>query len=227
MTEPIPVGVIGAGGKLGRAASDWIEESQEFQLSAIIKRGSSWSPLERVVACLDVTRAGLGALHAERLLEMGVRPVVGTSGVTSGELQALRDLASSNGLGGAVVPNFSVGFLAMARAASAAAGLLPDVQITEAHRPEKLDAPSGTASKLCATQGVPLEEVITLRMRGVTAFHEYKLWGSDDVVTIRHESHGLLSFKEGLLASLRYACKSSALAYGLEEVMGGACIVSP
>ena len=219
--------MIGAGGKLGRAACDWIEESQEFQLSATIQRGSSWSPLERVVACLDVTRAGLGALHAERLLEMGVRPVVGTSGVTPEELQALRDLASLKVLGGAVVPNFSVGFLAMARAASAAAGLLPDAQITEAHRPEKLDAPSGTAAKLCATQGLHLEGVITLRMRGVTAFHEYKLWGSDDVVTIRHESQGLLSFREGLLASLRYACQTSTLAYGLEEVMGGSCIVSP
>ena len=127
----------------------------------------------------------------------------------------------------AVLPVACVARATSARAASAAAGLLPSVQVTEAHRPEKLDAPSGTASKLCATQGVPLEGVITLRMRGVTAFHEYKLWGSDDVVTIRHESQGLLSFKEGLLASLRYACKSSALAYGLEEVMGGACIVSP
>ena len=226
MGEPLPVGVIGARGNLGRVACEWIEESPDFELSATIRRDGSWNRLEGVVACLDVTRAGLGAIHAERLLEMGVRPVVGTSGVTLEELQALRELANSMELGGAVVPNFSVGFLAMARAASAAKGLLPEVQITEVHRPAKLDTPSGTAARLCNSHSVRLDEVITLRMQGVTAFHEYKLWGSDDVVTIRHESQGLLSFREGLLASLRYACHASDFAYGLEQVMGDPCIVS-
>ena len=85
---------------------------------------------------------------------MGMRPVVGTSGVSPAEATSLHELALTLGLGGAVVPNFSVGMLALSLAAKAANGRLPSGRIVEAHHQEKADAPSGTAIQLADELGL-------------------------------------------------------------------------
>jgi 4-hydroxy-tetrahydrodipicolinate reductase len=154
---------------------------------------------------------------------MGSRPVVGTSGVFPAEVASLHDLALSLGLGGAVVPNFSLGMLALSLAAKAAKGMLPSGGIVEAHHPDKVDAPSGTAILLASELGLEPEGVTSLRMAGLTAIHEVRFWGGQDSITMRHESRGLGGFKDGLLASVSYASEANGVAYGLAEVMGETC----
>jgi 4-hydroxy-tetrahydrodipicolinate reductase len=201
----------------------WIEADPKLDLVASVGRGDGWGGLEEAEVCLDVTCAGNGAEHGRRILELGLRPVVGTSGVSPAEAASLHDLAISLGLGGAVVPNFSLGMLALSLAANAAKGALPSGAIVEAHHPEKLDAPSGTAIHLASQLDLELGAVTSVRMAGLTAIHEVRYWGGQDSITLRHESRGLGGFQEGLLTSIRYAANARGVAYGLAEVVGETC----
>jgi len=227
MPEPLKVALIGREGRLGRAACDWIRGDEELELFGAVDVGDSWEALRGACVALDVTRAGLGLPHGERLLEMGLRPVIGTSGVSPAEAAALDHKAKELRLGGAVVPNFSVGFLALASAANAAKGRLPSASILEAHHTQKVDAPSGTSIQLANQLQLGLEGITSLRMEGLTAVHEVRFWGGDDLVTLRHESRGLQGFRDGLLMSLKYAAHADGVAYGLGEVLGEACNVQP
>src|SRR5690606_39856857 len=62
-----------------------------------------------------LVRSGLGARHGFVMLENGVRPVIGTSGVSLDDNRELDAVARRVGLGGLVVPNFSRGVVLMPR----------------------------------------------------------------------------------------------------------------
>jgi len=219
MPEAVKVCVIGRDGRLGSAAVEWIRDDPELELVGAIGSHDPWSELKDAAVCLDVTRAGLGASHASRALELGVRPVVGTSGVSRQEVESLDELARSHRLGGAVVPNFSLGFLALCRAAKAASPAFSSPYIVEVHRAGKADAPSGSAIHLARELEAPLESVTSLRMSGVTAVHELHLCSTEERLLIRHESHGLRCFKAGVLSSLKFAADADGIAHGLGEGM--------
>ncbi|MED6335122.1 MAG: 4-hydroxy-tetrahydrodipicolinate reductase, partial [Planctomycetota bacterium] len=85
MSAPLRVAVVGAAGRMGRLALDQIAGTQDLELVAALSRNDALGPA--LAACnaqvgLDVTVAGLGTEHGMVMLEAGVRPVIGTSGVT-------------------------------------------------------------------------------------------------------------------------------------------------
>ena len=227
MTELLKVGVVGRDGRMGRAAVDWIRADDGMELVGAVGSGDEWCAIDGAAVVLEVTRAGLGLEHGLRLLKMGIRPLVGTSGMNSRDASVLHEVAIQKSLGGAVVPNFSVGFLSFSQAVEAARGGHPSACVVEAHHKRKADAPSGTAIQLAGQLGIEADRVTSLRMEGVLAIHEVRLSGMEDMITLRHESRGLAGFREGLLASLRHAASTRGVTYGLAEVMGGACKVQP
>ena len=222
MSNSIKVGIIGHHGQLGSAAAEWIHSAPDLELSGGVGPGDNWSSLGDATVVLEVTRAGLGAEHARKLIELGYRPLIGTSGVDAEQLNELDALARSAGLGGAFIPNFSIGQLALEKAIAASNAYFSHVEISEAHRAAKVDAPSGTAVRLSRLFGVQSAEVTSVRINRVTAAHEARLSSPHDSLLLRHESHGLGSFKLGLLASLRYAATATGMAYGLEQVLADA-----
>ena len=222
MSTSIKVGIIGHRGHLGGAAAEWIHSAPGLELAGGVGPGDDWSSLGDAAVVLEVTRAGLGAAHGRKLIELGLRPVIGTSGVDAAELKELDALARSAGLGGALIPNFSVGQLALEKAIDASKAYFSHVAISEAHRASKADAPSGTAMRLSRLLEVDSSEVTSVRIDRVTAAHETRLSTPDDSLLLRHESHGLSGFKQGLLASLRYAATATGMAHGLEQVLADA-----
>jgi 4-hydroxy-tetrahydrodipicolinate reductase len=225
MSDMIQVGIVGRDGRLGREAAAWIHEASDLELSAAVGRDDDWLALRSCDVVLEVTEAGLGAPHGMRLIEMGLRPVIGTSGVDSKQTQELDTSARAAGVGGVVIPNFSVGMLAMQRALSAAGEHFSERAITEAHRAGKVDAPSGTAKALCRLLELPDEQVVSIRLDGLTAAHEVRLRSSCDELVLRHESLGPESFKAGVLASIRFAATAEGISSGLEVVLAEACKV--
>src|SRR5207247_863850 len=81
-----------------------------------------------------------GYEHAARFLELGVRPLVATSGVSPEETRALDETARALGLGGLVVPNFSLGMWLLQRAAVEAALHFKSAAIVEMHHEKTKDA---------------------------------------------------------------------------------------
>ena len=229
---PVAIAVVGARGRLGRLAVDVFRAARGFELVAEV--GSSDDLVatlrrSRARVALDVTRAGLGYAHAAAMLGAGVRPVVGTSGVGPDENRALDAQARELGLGGIVVPNFSLGMWVLQRAAVEAARRFPAAEIVELHHERKKDAPSGTALDTAermraARGGGPEVPIHSVRMPGLYA-HQVVLFGAPgETLTLRHDMSGPEAFAPGLLAAARYASTAVGVARGIGaafEATGG------
>ncbi len=217
----LKVAVVGSNGRLGAYACKLIEAEPHFELVASLHREPSLADsLQNTGAkvALDVTVAGLGAKHAEIMLREGLRPVIGTSGVTPAEVDALDQLAREFSLGGIVVPNFSLGVCLQQRLAELAVEHFPAVEIVETHHHKKRDAPSGTAAdtarRLEARTGKPIP-IHSLRLPGVLSNQELVFGGRGEMLRVVHETYSLEAFGAGILAALRYAATADGVALGL------------
>ena len=219
------VAVVGAGGRMGRLACRLVTEASDLELAARIERKDDLSRALRECAAevaIDFTVAGLGAEHGHAMLDAGVRPVLGTSGVSAEQNAALDGAARERGLGGLVVPNFSVGVWLMLEAARTAAAYYERAEIVELHNARKKDAPSGTAvatAELLARAwgrdshaGIPIHSV---RLPGVYSNQEVLFGGPGELLCLRHETYDVECFASGILAALRYAPTALGVARGI------------
>lgn len=219
----LAVAVVGARGRLGALACEAIGAAADLELVARLSREDVLEealPASGARVVLECTRAGLGYEHARRILALGLRPVVGTSGVSLEETRALDETARAAGLGGIVVPNFSLGMWLLQRAALEAARHLERCEIIEMHHERKKDAPSGTAldtaERIRAVRGdgraVPIHSV---RLPGSYA-HQVLIFGAPgETYTLRHDMSGPEAFGPGILLALRYAARAAGVARGL------------
>jgi 4-hydroxy-tetrahydrodipicolinate reductase len=240
VSEPIPVAVLGAQGRMGRFACELLGRSPGFALAAAWDRGDAW---ERALAgsgarvVLDLTVAGLGFAHGMAILESGLRPVIGTSGVTPDESARLDRCARERTLGGIVVPNFSVGAWLLMRFSAEAARFFERAEVIELHHERKVDAPSGTAAETARriadalppaealapaaargdlAHGVPIHSV---RMGGLYAHQEVLLGRAGELLTLRHDMSGPEAFAPGILRAVAYASRAVGVARGIEAAL--------
>jgi 4-hydroxy-tetrahydrodipicolinate reductase len=214
--------VVGAAGRLGSVAARAVEASAQFELVARIERDMDlavelWN--SRAELALDATEAGLGARHAQLMLEQGVRPVIGTSGVSPDQVQSLDQRARELGLGGLIVPNFSLGIVLLEQAAREAARHYSACELIEMHHERKKDAPSGTALHLgrvlAAERGGGEIPIHSVRLPGLYA-HQLAIFGAPgETYTLRHDMSGPEGFAPGILAALRHARTARGIAVGL------------
>ena len=214
----------GALGRVGRFAADWLEELDEVERVVRADRGDELSPLlGEVEVAFDFTVAGLGFLHGRAFVEAGVRPVIGTSGVTRDEVRELDALARARGLGGLVVPNFSLGIACLRRAVEEAARTFSSAEILELHHDRKVDAPSATAGhlrELLTEHGIEAP-IHSVRLPGLYAHHEVLFGGPGETLRVRHDMAGPEAFGPGITAALRHVLATTGVAYGLEAVLPG------
>lgn len=249
MSAPLAVAVIGARGRLGRFATELLQRSAGFELTGAWDSADDWRALVRssgAQVALEATRAGQGAAHAHLLLERGVRVVVATSGVSVEESDALDAAARRLGLGGLVVPNFSLGSWLLQRFCEQAARWFDGAEIVELHHARKADAPSGTAletarriararraagqppfeattpgfpSRGAGRDGVPIHSV---RLSGLYAHQEVLFGAPGELLSLRHDMSGPEAFGPGLLAALRYAARAEGVGRGIELALDAA-----
>jgi len=224
------VAVVGATGRLGSLACEWIDAAEDLELVARIElddaledclRGSNAS------VAVDLTRAPLGLEHGLCMLGCGVRPVIGTSGVDAAQTAELDRAAREVHLGGIVVPNFSLGVWLLQQAAELAARHMPRCEVIEMHHERKLDAPSGTAvdtaERLAAIIGVEASEVPihSVRIPGAHSNQEVVFGSAGEWLRLRHETYGMQCFAPGLLAAVRFAAHASGVARGVGAAFAG------
>lgn len=171
---------------------------------------------------IDFTRPSVAGDNALLAIRHGTSPVVGTTGIGNDKTAEIERLAVAKGVGAAIVPNFSVGMVALTKAAKVAAGIMAKAEIVEMHHDAKLDAPSGTALRLRGElkgvlgYDVPIHSV---RLPGLVAHHEVLLGAPGQVLTIRHDTLDRQAFVPGILLVTRKIRAVKGLIVGLEPFL--------
>ena len=247
-SRPTRVAVLGASGRMGAAACAAVEEAEDLELVARIGRRD---PLEAVAeagaeVAIDLTIPSATGENVRWLVEHGIHAVVGTTGWTEEGLGALRaQLEGADGIGVLIAPNFAIGAVLTMRFAEMAARFYESAEIIEMHHPNKLDAPSGTATHTAAAisrgreagglgpvpdatekdpagaRGAVVDgiHVHAVRQRGLVAHEVVQFGGVGEQFTLRHDSFDRISFMPGVLLGVREVAAHPGLTVGLDGYM--------
>jgi hypothetical protein len=207
------------------------------------------------------TAAGAESVHIEAALNAGSdrRPLarIASGGELSRVMLALSTVLARHqavptlifdevdaGVGGAVIPNFSVGMVLLQQAAAAAARFYDFAELTELHHNRKADAPSGTCIKTAelmedlgkAFNPPQVEEheslagcrggqrpsglrLHSLRLPGLVAHQEVMFGAPGETYTLRHDTIDRSAYMPGVLLTVRRVRQLSGLVYGLERLL--------
>jgi 4-hydroxy-tetrahydrodipicolinate reductase len=193
---------------------------------------------------VDFTHPSVVYEHTRGAIAYGVHPVIGTTGLSPEQLQDLAVFAGKAGVGGAVIPNFSVGMVLLQQAAAAAARFYDFAELTELHHNRKADAPSGTCLKtaelmeelgksfnplqveehetLAGCRGGQRESGLRLhsiRLPGLVAHQEVMFGAPGETYTLRHDTIDRSAYMPGVLLTLRRVRSLEGLVYGLERLL--------
>ena len=244
--KKIRVLVNGAKGRMGQEVVKAVTAAADLELVDQTDLGDDLIArikASQAQAVVDFTTAAVAFENTRKILEAGVHPVVGTSGLLAEQVAELQQLAEDKGIGGLIAPNFAIGAVLLMKYAQDAAKYLPDVEVIELHHNRKADAPSGTAVKTAqliaeARQEIPkalVEEkelfegargsevhgvrVHSLRLPGLVAHQEVIFGGTGETLTIRHDSIHRESFMPGVCLACRKVIGTQQLFYGLEHLL--------
>lgn len=241
----IPVIVNGAQGKMGRLACETLKKHPDFNFVAGLTRHDDLAAAiaeTKAEIVVDLTRADCVYENSLSIIKSGACPVIGTSGLLDEQINSLRVHCEAQGLGGIIVPNFSISAVLMMRFAAEAARFLPEVEIIEIHHQQKLDAPSGTAMKTAeminkarrqAKNELALHELVpgarggshhavnihSLRLPGVLARQEVIFGNSGETLSLTHDSIDRASFMPGVVLACQKVKQLKTLYYGLEHLL--------
>jgi 4-hydroxy-tetrahydrodipicolinate reductase len=193
---------------------------------------------------VDFTHPSVVHEHTRAAIAYGVHPVIGTTGLSPRQLGELAMFAEKAGIGGAVIPNFSVGMVLLQQAAAAAARFYDFAELTELHHNRKADAPSGTCLKtaelieelgktfnapqveehetLAGCRGGQRESGLrlhSLRLPGLVAHQEVMFGAPGETYTLRHDTIERSAYMPGVLLTVRRVRQLQGLVYGLERLL--------
>ncbi len=155
----IRVGVLGAGGRMGREVCRAVRAAEGLRLEVAVDPHNAGDTVEGVYVrsshaelgpddvdvMVDFTHPSAVYANVCDLLDAGIHVVVGTTGMTDEQLEDVSARADASSANAFVAPNFAIGAVLMMHVSQVIARYLPHVEITELHHDGKADAPSGTA----------------------------------------------------------------------------------
>ena len=246
------VAVAGARGRTGSIVVEALRRAPDIALVGVLvrprtaKTDGEFNDIARLAAetkpqvLVDFTVFPDSKVIALRAISLGIRPVIGTSGYQSTDLEELREASRRSKIGAVYAPNFSIGAVLMMQFAQAAAPHFSNAEIIETHHSGKKDAPSGTAlatAKLIADAGrmqraqsdivkapgargaeVAGVGIHSIRTPGVVGIHEVRFSSDDETLVITHSTSTRSAFVAGVLRAIRAAPALDHLALGLEEL---------
>jgi 4-hydroxy-tetrahydrodipicolinate reductase len=252
----IKVGVLGAAGRMGNTVCDAVEGDAELELVVRIDPAGG-DGIETSVDALsaagaevvvDFTQPKSVMENIRACVAQGVHCVVGTTGFTESDFAELRTLLEGGSANVFIAPNFSIGAVLMMHFSKQAARYLGSVEITEQHHTNKLDAPSGTATKtardiaevwkqhgrppggeahpdehetITGARGADADgiHIHAMRVLGRLAHQEVVFGGPGENLTIRHYTMDRTSFMPGVLRAVKAVSSHPGLTIGLEQLL--------
>ncbi len=263
--EQIKVLVSGACGRMGKEVIKAVVKDNALQLIAAVDKVNIGKDIGTIVGLetlgievrgdlnegiakdkpqvmVDFTTPSMVMENMRIGLKAGVHVVVGTTGISTTDLQEIKDLCNDYKTNVLVAPNFAIGALLMMRCAAISAKYFSQVEIIELHHDQKLDSPSGTSIKtaemILASRNEPShpeigEETIkgarggemggirlhSVRLPGLIAHQEVIFGGEGQTLTIRHDSLSRESFMPGVILGVKKVIEKPGLTYGLDHFL--------
>ena len=271
--NPIPVVVNGAAGKMGREVIKAVAQAEDMMLVGAVDKNPDYrgQDVGEVAGCgelevpivddlesilvvatqeqvqgvmVDFTHPDGVYDNVRSAIAYGVRPVVGTTGLSNKQLQDLAEFADKASTGCLIIPNFSIGMVLLQQAAIQASQYFEHVEIIELHHNQKADAPSGTAIKTAQmlsdlgktynppsvqeTESIPGAKgslvgdnirVHSVRLPGLIAHQEVIFGAQGEIYTLRHDTSDRSCYMAGVLLSIRKVTELKSLVYGLEKIL--------
>jgi len=264
----IGIAVAGAGGRMGRTLIRAVTEVEDLTLSVATEQpGSSLlgadagelagigrlgvrvqPDLELVLGdfevLIDFTTPAASLQHLELCRRAGRRMVIGTTGFTPDQHQAIAEAGAEIGM--VFSPNMSVGVnlcLKLLDVAARVMGDEADIEIIEAHHRHKVDAPSGTAIRMgeviAHALGRDLQQVAvygrgghigargretigfeTIRAGDVVGEHAVWFAAEGERVEIAHKASSRMTFAGGAVRAVRWIIGRQRGLYDMQDVLG-------
>ncbi|APT18440.1 dihydrodipicolinate reductase [Amylolactobacillus amylotrophicus DSM 20534] len=251
--------VAGFTGSMGSQVVQLVERLAEFQLAGVYNPHiDSLNPTDFNLASsvqvfnnlqqitlndaiwIDFSVPSAVFTNAKFALEHGLKPVIGTSGLSTTEIAQLRQIAAKKEMSGIIAPNFGLSAILLLKFAQTAARYFPDVEIIELHHADKLDAPSGTAlatakairevtpekkfhdqQAASPARGLDHEgiKIHSVRLPGYVAHEEVLFGAAGEALTIRQDSFDRASFMRGVELALNYVSDNQDFIVGLENIL--------
>src|SRR5262245_389203 len=245
--------VAGITGWTGGAVAESVRAADDLELVAGVSR-SDPGRYSSVAEALDAVRADVlvdythaSAVSANVLaaLERGVNVVVGSSGLTANDYEAIDSTAREHGVGVIAAGNFSLTAALLLRAASEAARHLESWEIVDFASAGKPDAPSGTARELAERLGdvhapsreIAVEETIgapeargatiggsqvhSVRLPSFVVSTEIVFAADGERLTIRQDAGRTPApYVAGTLLAIRSVVGRAGLTRGLDRLLG-------
>jgi 4-hydroxy-tetrahydrodipicolinate reductase len=248
-TNIIRVAVAGARGRMGQEVVKMLGQDPDLHYAGELDTRKDDDAVRRQFeelrpdVLVDFTTPHTVYRHMELCLQHGVRPVVGTTGLSPEQMEDLKQRYQEAELGAIIAPNFAIGAILCMKFAAMAAKYMPHVEIIELHHDNKLDAPSGTALKTAEMiaavrkemkQGHPQEaetipgargaeyhgfRIHSVRLPGMVAHQEVLFGATGQTLSIRHDSINRESFMPGVNMAIKAVMNINQLIYGLEHLI--------
>ena len=232
---------------MGSTVCRAVEDADDLELVGRYDDGDELGDLARADVAVEFSVPDASPGNVAHCVGRGVHVVVGTTGWSRDRLATLREqVERMPGVGVLVAPNFAIGAVLMMAFAERAARFYESVEVVELHHPDKVDAPSGTASRTADLIGAARDDaslgpvpdattsdpggargarvhgipVHSVRLRGLVAHQEVLLGGPGELLTLRHDSFDRVSFMPGVLAAVRAVGDHPGVTVGLEHYLG-------
>ncbi|MGY1764525.1 4-hydroxy-tetrahydrodipicolinate reductase [Geodermatophilus sp. SYSU D00779] len=245
----IPVGVLGARGRMGTEVVKAVDAAEDLELVAMVDAGDWLFDVANAGAqvVVDFTRPDVVMDNIRFCIDNNIHCVVGTTGFDDEKLATVAAwLEPKPDVGVVIAPNFGIGAVLLMRFAQEAARFFPSTEIVELHHPNKVDAPSGTAVRtarlvaaarraaglpaspdattdsLPGARGADVEGVAVhaVRLTGLVAHQEVLMGAAGETLTLRHDSYDRASFMPGVLLAVREIGLHPGLTVGIEGFLG-------
>ncbi|MDO4222887.1 MAG: 4-hydroxy-tetrahydrodipicolinate reductase [Acinetobacter sp.] len=209
MTNPVKIGILGAGGRMGRILIQAVKEAGQTLAAAVERPESSLigadagelagvghlgvaivgnlaDVVKQCDVVIDFTAPVATEQHLNICREAGVAMVIGTTGFNDAQKQLLQQTAQHIPV--VYAANYSVGVnvsIKLLELASKVFGDTVDIEIIEAHHRHKVDAPSGTAlmmgEAVAETLGRDLKQVAVYGREGHTGPRDRQTIGFETI----------------------------------------------
>ncbi len=267
----IKVMVIGACGKMGREVVKAVCAQENMELVAAVDLANEGLDIGSIVlnkeigvkitsnleatieaaikaakpdVAIDFTQPSVIFNNAKTLIRKGVRPVIGTTGLSDAQVEELKQMSTQNNVSTLIAPNFTIGAVLMMMFAQQAAKYFDNAEIIELHHNRKKDAPSGTAVKTAQMMASVKEDfakdncaeteliqgsrggssysdihIHSVRMPGYIASQEVIFGASGQIMTIRHDSMDRECYMSGVMLAVKHVYTNQDFVYGLENIL--------